>query len=124
MQFLLFPEKYCVCRLTEYPQPPILGRLHFLAATDQEISLVCEEALAPGTAAQREGGFRAMRIDEVLEFSLTGILAGITSILAKEGIAVFAVSTFDTDYLLIKDASLSTALTALEAAGHTVSAAK
>lgn len=112
----VLPEKFTVCKLKE-PADARLGEFCFLAGTDREFSMVCPTALVPERTAAREDGWRAFRIAGTLDFALTGILAGITSVLAGREIGVFAVSTFDTDYLLVRADDLERALTALEESG-------
>lgn len=86
-----------------------------------ELSLVCTEACVPDSV-EREGGWRALGVEGPLEFSLTGVLASLASPLAQAGVSIFAVSTFDTDYVLVKEDSLQTAVTALRESGHEVRA--
>ena len=88
----------------------------FVAKTDRELSVVCQTPPAHPTA--REGPFAALRVEGILDFSLTGILAKLTEALAKAGIPVFALSTFDTDYLLVRENTLAAAKQALEQAGY------
>lgn len=90
----------------------------FLSVTDEEVSLVCPEEHVPSQYLKRTDGWRAFKVQGELDFSLTGILAGLSCVLAENGIAVFAVSTFNTDYLLIKEETLSNAVRALEGAGY------
>lgn len=91
-----------------------------LARTDEELSLVCETSAAPDGTLAREDGWKAFRIQGVLDFSLVGILARITGVLAGEGIGIFAVSTYNTDYVLVKQENFDRALRALEGAGYTL----
>ena len=74
----------------------------------------------PHATLAREDGWRALRVAEPMDFGLTGVLAGISTVLAQAGISIFAVSTFDTDYILIKAENLGLAQTALEAGGYTI----
>ncbi|WP_077609485.1 ACT domain-containing protein [Clostridium sp. Marseille-P2415] len=92
----------------------------FLGKTDEELSLVCETSAVPENAEEREDGFSAFRIEGVLDFSLIGILSKISTILADHGIGIFAVSTFNTDYILVKKENYEKALRQLEAAGYTI----
>ena len=92
----------------------------FVGKTPDELSLVCETALVPENTCAREDGWRALRVEGTLEFSLIGILSSITSVLAQAKISVFCVSTFDTDYVLVKEEKLADALTALTRAGYDV----
>jgi hypothetical protein len=119
----LAPERLAVCRLApDAPVPPLpLGRsLVALTLTPDELSLVLPEDAAPAGAAI-EAGWRALRVAGPLDFSLTGILASLADPLAQAGVSIFAISTYDTDYLLIREVALTEALTALRAAGHTIS---
>ena len=118
----LVPGRYAVCRLEKSataPTPPPAPSLFVLTVTPDECSLVCEEDHIPD-GAQVEPGWACLRVRGVLDFSLTGILASLTAPLAKKHLSVFALSTFDTDYLLVKAERLDDAVTALRAAGHTV----
>lgn len=89
----------------------------FIARTDDELSVVCETGKAPAGALACEEGWRALKVAGPLDFGLVGILANLSSALANAGIALFAVSTYDTDYILIKEDCLPTAIQALRAAG-------
>ena len=92
-----------------------------LAKTGEENSLVCRTEDVPGNAPAREDGWKGFRVRGVLDFSLTGILAGITGVLAEKEIPVFAVSTYDTDYILVRKEDSGAAAKALEEAGYGVS---
>ena len=80
--------------------------------------MVCKTEDAPEDAVEREDGWRAFRIAGVLDFSLVGILSKISGILAGEGIGIFAVSTYNTDYILVREEDFDRALNALEARGY------
>ena len=120
--FVLVP-RLAVCRLdpsTPLPYWAQGGSFLSVTRTSAELSVVCEDALVPeGTQAER--GWRAFGVAGTLDFSLTGVLASLAVPLAEAGISVFAVSTFDTDYLLVREHSLSQALETLERAGFEVS---
>ena len=92
----------------------------FIGKTDEEVSLVCRTGETPAHTVEREDGWRAFRICGTLDFSLTGILSRLSSILAEAGIGIFAVSTFNTDYVLVKDADFERALALLSSAGYPV----
>ena len=81
--------------------------------------MVCPESAMP-EGAKREGGWRVLKITGPLDFSLTGILVSVAKPLAEAGVSIFAVSTFDTDYVLVKEENLEKALRALTLAGHVV----
>ncbi len=111
-----------VCRLgpgDEAPGWARSGPLQAVVRTEGELSIVCDERAVPaGVRAER--GFRALRVAGPLDFALTGVLAAIAAPLARAGVSIFAVSTFDTDYVLVREADLTRALAALAAAGHDV----
>lgn len=109
-----------VCKLERLQDVDINGEIFFLGKTDEEISLVCETEYAPENTLAREDGWRGFRIQGVLDFSLIGILSKLSAVLAENGIGIFAVSTYNTDYILVKEERFMDALDALEKAGYTV----
>ncbi len=122
LTLVLLPERFAVCRLApDAPVPPLPLRASLVAMTltPQELSLVLPEEAAP-EGVEVAGGWRALRVAGVLDFSLTGVLASLATPLAQAGASIFAISTYDTDYLLTPEASLTAALDALRAAGHTI----
>jgi hypothetical protein len=121
---------YCVCRYPPGTEPaglpnapgggsPPEGILS-ITWTGEETSVVCrsEDAPSEGTI---EGPFAALRVAGTLDFSLTGVLSGLTTPLAAAGVSVFAVSTYDTDYLLVPEGMLGPAAERLREAGYDVS---
>ena len=88
--------------------------------TPEETSIVCDDRSVP-EGVQAERGFRALRVEDTLSFSATGVLASIAQPLADAGVSIFVISTFDTDYVLVREASLDDAVRVLREAGHTVS---
>lgn len=92
----------------------------FIGRTDAETSVVCLSAHAPVHCLAREDGWRAFRVAGQMDFGLTGVLAGLATMLAQASVSIFALSTFDTDYILVKKENLSKALEALASAGHEV----
>lgn len=109
-----------VCRVDRLPDNVTGEDFLFLGITDEEISVVCKTSSAPENVTEREDGWRAFRICGVLDFSLVGILAPIATVLAENKIGIFAVSTFNTDYVLVKKNDLDRALSSLEAAGYEI----
>lgn len=99
------------------PAFPSGDGLYSVTRTSDEVSVVCEETLAP-EGAEVERNWRALKVQGPLEFSLKGVLASLLNPLAEAGVSVFAVSTYDTDYFLLPQYHLATALEALELAGH------
>lgn len=91
-----------------------------ITKTDSELSVVCQESAIPADIIA-ERGRRVLRVEGPLDFSLTGILASLAAPLATAQVSIFALSTYDTDYLLIAASDLDRAIPALEQAGHTIS---
>ncbi len=118
----VLPGRLAVCRLA--PSASVApwmqaGALWSVTRTDAELSVVCAEGAVPeGVTAER--GWRALRVRGPLDFALTGVLAGLARSLAEADVSIFAVSTFDTDVLLVKADRLTDAVGALRAAGHDV----
>lgn len=109
---------FSVCKVPDYKGISLENPFVFSGCTDQEKSLVCPTALVPENVIVREDGWRAFRIIGVLDFSLIGILADISRLLADKGIGIFAISTYNTDYILTKEADFEKALKTLSAAGY------
>ncbi|MBR3142498.1 MAG: ACT domain-containing protein [Clostridiales bacterium] len=93
---------------------------YFIGKTDEEISLVCRTEDTPADTTERDDGWKGFRICGILDFSLIGILSRITGILAENKIGIFAVSTFNTDYILVKAENFDKAVRVLSAEGYTV----
>ncbi|RME89903.1 MAG: ACT domain-containing protein [Anaerolineae bacterium] len=121
----LLPGEYTVHRLP--PEAPIpfqalRGAFYALTRTAEELSLVCpSEVAVPGN--RHEAGWALLKVEGPLDFGMIGVLADLSGALATAGVSLFAISTFDTDYLLVKAEDLSRALAALRAAGHRVDGA-
>ena len=113
-------EDLTVCRLDPAEPVSLNGGFYFLSRTDEELSLVCPTADVPANTLKREDGWRAFRVAGTLDFSLVGILAKLTAILAAEGIGLLAVSTYNTDYILVKRERVDDALAALSGAGYDI----
>jgi hypothetical protein len=114
-----------ICRLpADAPAPALPARapLFAIARTADELSIVCPAADAPPDA-RVEPGWRALQVAGPLDFALTGVLAAIAQPLAQAGISIFATSTYDTDYVLVREIALDAAVEALRQAGHAVSGA-
>ena len=111
-------KNFSVCK-TSHEEIPAEG-FCFFARTDGEISLVCESEFVPDCAYAREDGWRAFRVSGELDFSLVGILASITSALAQKEIPVFAVSTYNTDYILVRSEYFTSAADTLSENGYNV----
>ena len=118
MKLKTLPYDLTVCKLPSAAGIDLSADFFFLGKTDEEISLVCRTEQAPEGTAAREDGWRAFRIEGVLDFSLTGILSRLSAILAENGIGIFAVSTYNTDYILVKAENLGKAMKVLREAGY------
>ena len=94
------------------------GLLSFTRSAE-EASIICEARRVPADA-QAERGFRALRVAGPLPFDAIGVLASVAVPLANGGVPILAISTFDTDYVLVREASLDNAIRALREAGHSV----
>ena len=121
MKLKILPYELTVCKPASAEQALLSRDFFFLGKTDEEISLVCRTECVPDAVTAREDGWRCFRVEGILDFSLTGVLSGLSSVLAENGIGIFAVSTYNTDYILVKKENLCRAAAALEEAGYTVS---
>lgn len=115
----VLPETFCVVKLREGQMIQPEG-IFSLTRTGDELSLLCEERFAPKDALKKEAGYRALHVMGTLDFSLVGILADLTRVFQEIAVSVFVVSTYDTDYVLVRETSLARALDALKSAGYEV----
>ena len=111
---------FSVCKVTDYNGIDIDQPFVFSGRTDQEKSLVCPTAIVPDNTLARDDDWRAFRICGELDFSLIGILAKISKILAENAIGIFAISTYNTDYILTKEKNFDKALQVLTDAGYEI----
>ena len=118
----ILPDRISVCRFEPTAAlPGWIDRSAFysITRTEEELTLVCREALVPpGTKC--ESGWRCFCVEGVLDFSEIGIMFSISQPLAKSGVSVFIISTYDTDYFLVKETEMAKAVEALTAAGHRI----
>ena len=112
--------EFSICKLNEMPKLHQLKEFSFLSKTDEEISLVCRSEDVSEDAAAIEDGWKGYKIEGILDFSLIGILAQISKILAACEIGIFVVSTYNTDYILVKKENCQRASEALKKAGYTI----
>lgn len=114
--------EYSVCRLEpseDVPTWAMQGSFFTVSRTPEELSVVCDSKYVP-SEVRAEHGWRCLKVAGPLDFSLTGILASLVSPLGEHGISIFAISTFDTDYLLIGKDNFSQAKEVLTSCGHTI----
>ena len=120
MRLHVLPDSFSVCQVADIRKVDLSEDFFFLGKTKEEISLVCKTQAVPREVTAREDGWKGFYIEEVLDFSLIGILSNISGILAGEGIGIFAVSTYNTDYILTKEEIFKRALLALQDAGYEI----
>ena len=109
-----------VCKVETLADIDMSREFFFIGKTEEEISLVCKTEDTPETASERDDGWRGFYIQGVLDFSLIGVLSKLSSILANNQIGIFAVSTYNTDYILVKEENFERALTVLSNEGYNV----
>ncbi|MBS6397488.1 MAG: ACT domain-containing protein [Clostridiales bacterium] len=107
-----------VCKVENYSKVDLSQEYCFIGKTDEENSLVCLTENVPENATVRDDGWKAFRIQGTLDFSLIGILSKISAVLAGNKIGIFAISTYNTDYILVKAENYNDALSALANAGY------
>ena len=120
MTLQLLNQTFTVCQLNSIAEADLSAPFTFLARTDEEISLVCPVQSCPSSALNRQDGWRCLRIAGVLDFSLIGILARVADCLANAQVPLFAVSTYNTDYILFREQHTSAALNALKKTGYDI----
>ena len=120
MEIEKLKESLSVCKVASVKDISLDVEPCFIGKTNDEISLVCPTQNVPLNTLAREDGWRGFKICGVLDFSLVGILAGISSILADGKIGIFAISTYNTDYILVKEESFSRAEELLKNNGYKV----
>ena len=120
MELKKIDDELTVCKVTDISNINMEADFWFLGKTDEEISLVCRTEDTPLNTVERDDGWRGFQIQGVLDFSLIGILAELSGILTEHGIGIFAVSTYNTDYILVKKENYERALHVLALQGYTV----
>ena len=114
MEIKKIDHNFSVCQVEDYSLVNLNSEYSFIGKTDEEKSLVCITDEVPANVIQQDDGWKAFRIQGVLNFSLIGILAKIAAALADNGISIFAVSTYNTDYVLMKKENYQKALDILQ----------
>lgn len=120
MELKILDAPLTICKVVSVQDIDLNGPFYFIGKTDEELSLVCPTRDTPARTTEREDGWRGFRIQGVLDFSLVGILSKLSGLLAGEQIGIFAVSTYNTDYILVKEEQFARALDVLRQAGYTV----
>ena len=120
MELKKIPHRLTVCKVKDISDIDMDAEIYFIGKTDEELSLVCVTENTPSDTIERDDGWRGFRIQGTLNFSLVGILAKISGILADHKISIFAVSTYNTDYVLVKEENFDRALSILGAEGYSI----
>ena len=109
-----------VCKVEALADMDLTANFFFIGKTDEELSLVCKTEDVPAKTIERDDGWKGFRIQGMLDFSLIGILSKLSGILADHKIGIFAVSTYNTDYILVKEENFDRALKVLASEGYTI----
>ena len=120
MELKKIPHEFSICKVTDYSMVDMESEFVFTGRTDEELLLVCITADVPDNIVERDDGWKAFRLQGILDFSLIGILSKISGILAENRIGIFAVSTYNTDYVFTKTENYNKALKVLEESGYTI----
>ena len=120
MEIKVLEQDFTVCQVENYTQVNWAAEFCFTGKADDECSLVCATGDVPADVIRRDDGWKRFRIQGVLDFSLVGILSKIATLLAENSIPIFAISTYNTDYVLTKAEYYGKALNALKQAGYTI----
>ena len=120
MTLHVLPGEFSVCKVKDYSGIDLSLPFVFTGSTDEERALVCPSPLVPSDTIERTDAWRAFRIEGTLDFSLIGILSKISGILAENRIGIFAISTFNTDYILTRADDFDKALAAMADAGYII----
>lgn len=120
MKIQVLQDRFSVCKVHDYKGVDISMPYCFTGRTENEFSLVLPTVRVPFAALAREDGWRGFRLSGQLDFSLIGILARIASLLAEANISIFAVSTYDTDYVFLKEECFQEALQLLAENGYSI----
>ena len=111
---------FSVCKVSDYSKTDLNCEYCFAAKTDEENSLVCKTVDVPDNVIEREDGWKALKINGVLDFSLIGVIADVSAALAENNIGIFVVSTYNTDYVFVKEENYLKAQIALKNAGYDI----
>lgn len=120
MEIKALEQDFTVCQVEDYSQVNWAAEFCFTGKTDEEFSLVCAIGDVPANVIRRDDGWKGFRIQGVLDFSLVGILSKIATLLAENSISIFAISTYNTDYVLTKAGYYEKALDVLKQAGYMI----
>jgi len=120
MKLVTLPQELSVYKVANLNLIDLAQQPLFIGITDEEVSIVSATDKVPTDTIECEDGWRGFKIEGILDFSLVGILAKIASLLAEAGISIFAVSTYNTDYILVKADKYEASIETLREGGYTV----
>ena len=120
MELKIINESFAVCKVEDLSKVNLKDEFCFIGKTDEELSVVCSSESVPENATDCDKGWKAFRIQGILDFSLIGILSKISGILADNKIGIFAVSTYNTDYILTKEENFDNAIKVLSENGYII----
>lgn len=120
MELKIIDKDFSVCKVEDYSMINSKSEFCFTGKTDEENSLVCATDDIPMNVLERDDGWKSFRIQGILDFSLIGILSEISSLLAENKIGIFAVSTYNTDYIFTKAENFERAISVLKNCGYSV----
>lgn len=118
MDLTAIKDSITVCKVRDMSEIDLTQDFFFLAKTSDEISLVCKREHVPENCIEREDDWKGFYIDGMLDLSMVGVLAKLSTILADNGISIFSISTFNTDYILVKEHKWGKAMSVLMQAGY------
>ena len=120
MKLQKLPYDLTVCKVAKLSDFDQTADFFFIGKTDEELSVICLMNDVPERTVDRSDGWRGFRIEGTLDFSLVGVLSKLSAILAEDMIGIFAVSTFNTDYILVKNEDYERAMDVLAAEGYEI----
>ncbi len=122
LNLTVLPNTLGICRLEPSKIAPawaLQSPFFSISRTAEELSIICEAQLIPGDIIS-DTGWRVIKLEGPFDFSLIGIMLSVTTPLAEAGVSILAFSTYDTDYILVKEANLANTINALTNAGHVI----
>jgi Uncharacterized conserved protein len=120
MEIKIIDQHFSVCKVADLSQIDYSDKFCFIGKTDEELSLVCSTKSVPENAIEIDNGWKGFRIQGILDFSLIGILSKISMLLAENKIGIFAVSTYNTDYIFTKEENFEKAVNVLKDNGYII----
>ncbi|MGF0110677.1 ACT domain-containing protein [Clostridium sp. SGI.024] len=120
MEIKIINKNFSICKVEDLSEVNYSDEFCFIGKTDEELSVVCSTNLVPKNVIECDNGWKAFRIEGILDFSLIGILSKISTLLAENKIGIFAVSTYNTDYILTKEENFEKSIKVLEKNGYII----